>query len=285
MISNMFANGAMGYALERWQIIPWCFYVALVWVGEAWLIGRWLGLTWTVSLFRSFLANAFTGLFCAGSGICAVGLHYPLVGSQVSPVPFLDTLTMLVVWSIPSAVIEFYFWPGWAMSSRLKAFWRVIWTHIVFVPVAIGIILLSPNPYPGTYAISATWTHIHRSWFAHKLMNYVSDNSRFPDGRTPDEIIKEVVQHNHLEAYDESGNTELFNQVEFPRISITSIRTIPYEVNPAVAGKAVREDSSAESDGDQWVWYMRPKLSREQDKILWVNQFTGEARYGDLKQL
>jgi hypothetical protein len=143
----------MGLGLEMWSLPIWGTYCILMVVAEAIFIGRRLDLSWVSSFGISFGANFVTGWGCAVGGCCAPGLHQGLIGGRYDPNPLLNTIFLLVIFAIPSAILEAVIWL-WApraqapMSDRAVV-WRSIKVHLACVPFGLAILLIPARPLSG----------------------------------------------------------------------------------------------------------------------------------------
>lgn len=245
------ANGAMGLGLEMFELSYWFAYVGVTVVLEAWLIGRWIGQSWPVSLGLSILANLFTGVMCGGWGFCAPFLHTIFVGDSMNPNLFLNAVALLLVFAVPSAIFESLIWNRARKEAHEgKVMLRSIGVHLATVPVGLTILLIPAEPYRGLVGDRYQLRHdIKRA-----VQDYVYDKEHAPTQSDPKKLIEE------LQPYMRWGSTDkaiygLYRQ-DRGRFSTGENWKYPVEVNKAVLGKKVKLEGE-ENAPEQVEWFLR----------------------------
>jgi hypothetical protein len=241
----------MGLGLEMWDLSSWFAYVIAMILVEAWLIGRWLGEGWPKSLLISLGANFVTGVLCAGGGCLAPFLHTSFVGPANNPNPFLNSIVLLLIYAIPSALLEALFWVAIARPNRESAavVGRSAFAHLVTVPVALVILLIPSRPYRGLEAMTAYQRRISLFDVHRALETFIQINGRLPSGRTPHEIAEQISNGgNDVERYEIA-----LYRPEYGRFSMGDDWSHPLETNSALRGFKFPDKEGEE----KWVWYVR----------------------------
>lgn len=267
------ANGAMGLGLELWDLNYWFAYVAAIIVAEAWLIGRKLGLGWIASLLTSIGANLLTGGLCA-TGFLAPLLHQSFAGPKWNPNPFLHSIVVLLLFAIPSAVVECFIWRIPVRKENIdKVLRRILFVHIITIPLALVILLIPGNPYVGIQSLTA---HARLTGNVARmddsLAQYLSDKGQLPAATTPEELLKALSEYREAKEGDEWA---LYQPV-YGRFAFGDDRQHPWEFNPAMIGRKVDEESA-----DKFEWYIRyPANDPYGRPTIWVNLSNGVVVYG-----
>jgi len=253
------ANGAMGLGLEMFDPTYWWAYVAAMVLGEAWLIGRGLGRSWTESLVISVVANLVSGL-CGIAGCAAPFFHYPVIGVMN---PFLNAIALMCLFAIPSALVEAIVWQyGLRYFGRLKdpsgevqpikdgrLAGRSLWVHFALVPVALAILLIPNRPYKGMEAWGVSRFSLYK---VERALNvFTSEHGRVPSAATAEQLISQ------LKPFAEADLESAFVEPDFSRFSTGKVSMPEWEINPQLIGKKPEENSVD-------TWYLRLKNTQSQ---------------------
>lgn len=258
LVASASANGAMGLGLEMFELNYWFAYVGVTVVLEAWLIGRWLGQSWPISLGLSVLANLFTGVICGGWGFCAPALHTIFVGDPVNPNLFLNAVALLLIFAVPSAIFESFIWNRARKEAHEgKVILRSVFVHLATVPVGLAILLIPAEPYRGIVGDR----YILRHDIEKAIIGYVADKEHAPTQSDPKKLIEE------LQPYLREGSREkaiygLYRQ-DRGRFNMGERWKYPVEVNKAVLGKRVKLEG--EDAPEQYEWLLRLPGSGDRD--------------------
>ncbi|MCH7904617.1 MAG: hypothetical protein IH944_08645 [Armatimonadetes bacterium] len=250
------ANGAMGLGLEMWDLRYWFAYVVVMVGLEAWLIGRWIELSWTKSVLLSIGANAITGVACGAGGLFAPFLHMSFVGSRMDPNPFVNAVVLLTVFALPSAWLESVVW-RWA--KKPEDVWRfvkrVLVVHLATVPVGLAILLIPEHPYQGMEAMTDYNRRTKVRRIERALQQYVMVNEALPESKDVRGLARELEEHSMN--YDENEIVLVLHRPELTRFSTGERWNHPFEINPELVGK--RFDGGPEDmiEEEKWVWYVR----------------------------
>lgn len=248
MAASALANGAMGLALEMFEFKTWFVYVAAMLIIEAWMIGRWIGVSWPASFGLAISANAFTA-FCCPS-VLTPFLHYSMVGTQANPNPFWNAVALLTGFAFVSAFFESFFWV-WSAHKRQKEWvmWRVLLAHLLGVPLALVILLIPPRPYVGLEAFArAKRRAILRA--AMKSLKWDMSEHPMPDVKTSEDL---VILYSRTSFYKDVPDTwAAAYDPEFSRFATGEDRRIPFELNRALIGKSAKDVKSR-------TWLLRLK--------------------------
>ena len=268
------ANGAMGLGLEMWDLRYWLAYVVAMVALEAWLIGRWLKISWIKSAVISIVANAVTGGLGAASGFFAPFLHISIIGSSANPSPFPNAIALLTLFAIPSGWIESIVW-RWA--TRTKDVWpfvkHVLLVHLITVPIGLAILLIPERPYPGLEITTAYGRRAALYNVSIALENYVRAYEALPGSQTVDGLARELVPHSFS---NDSDMTVALHHGTFSRFSTGDSWQHPFEINPELVGMPLIIDEKAE---EQWVWYLRtPDMGTGYRWGLVIDLNTGDVR-------
>lgn len=244
------ANGAMGLALSIFRWDHWLVYVVVMVLFEAFWIGRALRMPAGDALKKSLRANGITlVLGWLFSGIFGYAL-YGCFGSPYNPNPLAQSILLLTLGGLASALIEAPVW-GWSCGSP----WRSTFAaHVLGVPIALSILLLPARPYSGLEA-QAEW---QRSLVVDTLMRRtlaedIAKKERFPDART----FSDVVEYLRPQLKADKNTPYLWAiayDPQYQRFDTGEQRRSPIEWNTAVAGKRL-------DDVPETVWVMRQRSS------------------------
>src|SRR5438552_14085104 len=185
----------MGLGLEQWDLGYWVIYVIATTVMEAWLIGRWLGMTAGVSIATSVVANTFTGLMCGAAGLLAPFFHYAWAGSNINPNPLLNMLYILLGFALPSAIFEAFVWQIASYVAKPKKeprFFRAsLGAHIIGIPLAFLILLIPDRPYVGLEGYTSHFRDMYVKYGVQRPLElYINDNHRIPNAKNVDELLR-----------------------------------------------------------------------------------------------
>lgn len=251
LAASAHANGAMGLGLEMFELTYWYAYVGVTVALEAWLIGRWLGQSWPISLSLSVLANLFTGVMCGGWGFCAPALHTTFVGDSVNPNLFLNAVALLLIFAVPSAIFESFIWNRARKEAHEgKVMLRSVFVHLATVPVGLAILLIPAEPYRGI----AGDRYLLRHDIEKAIIEYVADKEHAPTQSEPKKLIEELQPYLRWESRDKAIYG-LYRQ-DRGRFSIGERWKYPVEVNKAVLGKKVKFEGE-ENAPEQYEWFLR----------------------------
>lgn len=246
------ANGAMGLGLEMWDLRYWYAYVVVIIALEAWLIGRWLKVSWIKCILISVLANAITGWLGAASGFFAVFLHISIIGSATNPSPFPNAIALLTLFAIPSAWVESVVW-RWA--EKTEDIWpfvkHVLIIHLITVPVGLAILLIPDRPYPGLEATTTFGRRLTLMSVTRALQQYVSVYEVLPPSDTIDSLAEELQP---FTIYKEREVTAALHYTVFNRFSIRDSFDYPFEINADLVGTPVPMNWDVD---EEWIWYLR----------------------------
>jgi hypothetical protein len=263
------ANGAMGLGLEMFQSSYWYVYVATMVGLEAWLIGRWFGVSWLRSLVVAAGANAFTGLLC-GMGAIAPFLHSSFVGTGLEPRPLPNAVALLAIFAIPSAVLEAFVWHfGGGLAKERRLLGRVILVHVVTIPVALAILLVPARPYLGLESQSYYSRRMEIARLGKALERYARTHEELPEAATALELLQAVSPL----SYPPLQPAAVFVP-QFGRFDLRETRRVPWELNPELSGAPLEY-----GDETRWVWVLRPPPGFfANDRWLWIDPASGECR-------
>lgn len=250
LVASASANGAMGLGLEMFELNYWFAYVGVTVVLEAWLIGRWLGQSWPVSLGVSIVANLFTGVLCGGLGCLAPFLHTIFVGDPVNPNLLLNAVALLLIFALPSGLLEAVLWVRVRRDtpeSRLVK--RSLMAHLATVPVGLAILLIPEEPYQG--AIPGRGAQ--RYDIVRAVEVYIAKQGHAPTQSDPKKLIEELRPY--LRNRADQAIYGLFRQ-DRSRFNTGENWKFPAEVNKAVLGKKVATDPREDELG-QFDWFLR----------------------------
>ena len=268
------ANGAMGLGLEEWALAYWFAYVGVTVLFEAWMIGGWLKLSWSRSLWLSSLANAFTGALCGGGGLCAVGLHGQFVGSPLNPNPFFNAVALLTIFAVPSALFESLIWRPSAIkrSPKVISEWRllgrVVVTHLFGIPLALVILLIPERPYLGLEGITA----YKRSFALRRLARHIEERiieEHLPAFGTPGEqaaLLADVPDQTDMWAAPYTP--------EFHRFDTGEAKRRPWVWNTALSGMKLIDDGGP----DDWRILLRAPSTDNRWRGIEVNMAGGDTK-------
>lgn len=254
------ANSAMGLGLERWDLRFWYAYVAVIVLAEAWLLGRWLGFNWKQSLFRSIVANLFTGVICGGIGLLAPFLHTPMAGSRINPNPLADMLLTIAAFSLPSAIFESAFW---TKEGKVRLF-KLCAVHFATIPLALVILLMPDRPYPGLEGFTRARRSVNVWQIEKELQEFIQNNDALPKSASIPELHKEIGSKVELAC---------FYLPTFERFETTEKYTRPFLINASLLGKSI----PATDKDEEWVWFIKPP-DRSNRFTIKINLANGETR-------
>ncbi len=255
------ANGAMGLGLEMFHFGYWLVYVVAMIVFEAWWIGRKSGVSWGASLGISFLGNLITAMLC--SQMAAPALHQPVWGSKLNPNPFLNAIALFLIYGLISAVIEAGLWQ--MMTKKERILGRSLTAHILSIPIALAILLISEHPYAGLDAFThhpRRW--ILENWAKRQLQDQIMEQEKVPAFSTVEEAIRALPPE----------DTEAWTAAYYPnfgRFAFGETRSVPYLWNTALNGKEIGGEE------ENWVWLIRPPKG-EYQRVIEVDLSTGQVR-------
>lgn len=234
------ANGAMGLALEMFEFKTWFVYVAAMLIIEAWMIGRWIGVSWPSSFGVAISANAFTA-FCCPAVLTPV-LHYSMVGTQANPNPFWNAVALLTSFAFVSAFFESFFWV-WSAHKRGKEWvmWRVLLAHLVGVPLALAILLIPPRPYVGLEAFANGARRGSRFDIGRDVALDLMDGNPIPRVENAEQLFRHYAGHPVFGRQLKPIQWEAAYQARFTRFSTGESRLEPIEFNRELAGKKARD--------------------------------------------
>lgn len=272
--AGAFANGAMGLGLEMWDLRYWFAYVLIMIVGEALLIGRPLGFSFAKCLFISSTANFVTGFLCGGLGLLAPLLHGAFVGTRANPNPLLNSVALLLIFAIPSALFENGVWGYFLCRAELAAdrrtLWRSVWVHLVLVPVGLAILLIPDRPYRGLEGTtSMNLRHTFRKARA-AVQSFIDEKGRIPSASTIPELRDELAKSGQL-----PGDVDFvaaLTSPHFARFSTGGDRGVPFEVNLSIRGKKV-----GQAPRESWTWYLRPREESPFERQIEVDLGSGRT--------
>lgn len=255
LAANACANGAMGLGMEMWDLRYWAAYVVAMVVLEAWLIGKCLRLAWWKSLLVSGAANSVTGWLCGAGGMCAPFLHGSIIGDEVNPSPFLNSVALLAIFALPSALIESTIWLRLRPSgmSEWRLLWRVVWVHLATIPVGLAILLIPERPYLGMEATTSIRRKILLFEAGNALQNYIWTNHKMPDGRTPEAMVASLQPY---QTYPDKPILLAFHEPRLTRFATAWDLRYPLEINRSLLGRHIVESSNEE----RLVWFLRPRF-------------------------
>ncbi len=266
----------MGLGLEMWDLRYWFSYVLAMIVLESWLIGRWAKLSWPVCIGVSVLANAVTGFGCGAAGLVAPILHYPIVGSTFNPNPFVNSVALLLLFSIPSAWIESIVWRWTTKPKEIGKFVkRVFLVHLAMVPVGLAILLIPERPYVGMEAFTSSWRRMEFRSLRDEIGTYIGEQERLPVSTNVRGVATELAPYLNSTSSDFAYS---LYEPDFGRFSIGERWRKPFEVNESIAGRAI---TVAEPEKPtNLVWYIRrPYRGAEQNFGLVVDLSTGMVEF------
>ena len=279
--AGVYANAAMGLGLEVFDMRYWLAYVAVTVVFEAWLIGRPLGFGWGLSLLFSASANLISAIMCTNLG--AVGLHNTL-GPKSDPNPFGSIVQLFLGFAVVSSVIELMVW-GTATRAKRKdsglsdwqVWFRLLWVHLLGVPLGLAILLIPEEPYVGWAYQSQVQNW--RGWWnvGRKLTMYIDEHQSIPQASNFDELIEELRFVGFPTNIDRSILDVAYQKP--PTRVATSLRVerIAFEWNKALSGKKLTGDEK-QPRTEGWVWLYRLSAPGFPSRTTYVNLNTGDLR-------
>lgn len=249
------ANGAMGLGLEMWDLRYWFAYVVAIIALEAWLIGRWLKISWFKCILISVLANSITGSLCSVWNPLASLLHWNIVGSQTNPSPFPNAIALLTLFAIPSGWVESVIWRWAAKTNDVWPFVKhVLMVHLITVPVGLVILLIPEHPYRGLEATTDYSRRRDVMRVEQALQDYVMVNESLPKSNAVKGIASELAEF--AMNRDEHELALTFYVPELTRFNTGERWEHPFEVNPDLVGKHLDTEYGGVGEED-WVWYIR----------------------------
>jgi hypothetical protein len=259
---HLLANGAMGLGLEMFQFNYWLVYVVATVVFEAWWIGRKIGLSWSVSLALSVLANAITALVCPF--LLTPALHGAFIGTTIAPNPFGNALALFLGFGLISALIETVIWkPTSKVSDSGGLLWRSLTAHLIGVFMALAILLIPAQPYRGLEYTAARWRLDQLKSWARMAVSA----ERIPSFQSVPEAIQKLPNRSFREY-----STALAYYPTFSRFSFSDDWSRPYIWNTSLNGKPLHE-----TDKDEWVWLIKSPEGTPPNRIE-VNLKTADVR-------
>lgn len=283
--ASAFANAAMGLGLEMWAVPYWAAYVVAMVIGEAWLIGRWLGLSWPASLALSAVANFITGAGCGMMG-CPF-LHYPMVGTREDPSPFLNSVALLALFAIPSALLEALVWTRFRGEKSDRALWgRSVVVHLALVPVGLAILLIPPRPYVGLEAVTFGHRRLNGLTVLRALEGYSREKGKLPSARTLDELQNELqpLGLTREDVYGEKKTIQVrqvFRDPTFGRFDLGSAGGSEWEINPDLVGRKLDLEATKET----WAWYLRSRDPQSKQAAVVVELSTATFTFRMMSEL
>ena len=269
------ANGAMGLALEMFELRTWFVYVAVTIVLEAFVIGRAANLNWKKSLGVSLLANFITAATCAYPGCFVPVLHGSFVGSGINPNPFWNSVALLTFYGLVSALVEGFIWAGFvAKDAKSRTRVASLTAHLVGVPVALMILLIPARPYQG---LERTINR-QRMYFVTSLHESVGlqirKTNRTPSNSSASALISAAAEG----AHDDASNAWAAGyKANFERFDTHEMKREPIEINPGVLGRPVDTNG-----GQYWVWLIRFHFGKgEVDRGLAIDLGSGWVQNAD----
>ncbi len=255
----------------------WFAYVVAIVVLEAWLIGRWMKLSWPKSLGVSTLANLVTGGLCS-LGCIAPLLHQSFVGTRENPNPFLNAIILLTVFALPSAWVESIAWRlASKEKSELKHVGRVVFVHLITIPVGLAILLIPDRPYQGLRWARSLHVAIRAA------ERYVGEHEALPTATEPRSLANQLKPYTSKK--DQDNLVLSLYRPDYSRFSSGESWKHPYEFNPAVLGKKIPAQN--EQSEEKWVWWIRsPKDSTRWGRGIMVDLHSGSIRHSrDVSEL
>jgi len=201
-------------------------------------------------------------------------LHQSFAGPKWNPNPFLHSIVVLLLFAIPSAVVECFIWRIPIRKEETdKVFRRTLFVHIVTIPLALLILLIPNNPYVGLERLTA---YERAQWAVRRmddpLAAYLSENGKLPDATNPEELLSALAKYGELMEGAEWG---LYKRV-YGRFAFGDDRQHPWEFNPALMRRKLNEKGA-----DKFDWYLRyPTAETYGRPALWVNLSNGVVVYG-----
>lgn len=264
----------MGLGLEMWDLRYWFAYVLVMIVAEAWLIGRPLGFSLPKSLLVSLAANFLTGVMCGGMGLLAVLLHGVFVGTRTNPNPLLNSVALLLIFAIPSALFENVVW-GFAQRGTkgeigLPALWRSIWVHLLLVPIGLGILLIPDRPYRGLEGTTSMNLRFAFRKARTAIEGFISEKGRVPSASTIHGLREELAKSGHLP--DGVDFVAALTTPNFSRFSTGGDSGVPFEINLSIRGKKVGRDQP-----EKWTWYLRPREESRFERQIEIDLGSGQT--------
>ncbi len=244
------ANGAMGLGMEMWDLRYWAAYCLSMVAVEAWWMQRKLELSWSRSIFTSLVANAVTGSLC-GIGCFAPVLHQPFVGTGSDPSPFWNSVVILLMFAIPSALAESVVWKvSLRDAPGNKIVLQSLFVHLWTIPIGLVILLLPARPYLGLEATAEYRRFREIQTIARGIEEYLQANERLPSADSPAQLLAE------LRLFTERKfpvPTEIaFQPVAFGRFGDLT-NGVKMEFNPELRGMTLKA-LSTRSDGKR-IWF------------------------------
>jgi hypothetical protein len=255
------ANGAMGLGLEQWDPRYWLAYVGAMVAFEAWFIGKWLALRWYKALTVSFVANFVTGFMCGLGGLCAPGLHSVFIGTNANPNPFWNSIALLAIFALPSALVEVIFWQAMFKRGRdlTKGEWKILGrstvAHLISIPIGLGILLIPERPYLGmeTWAVHARRFEMRQ--LAKDLEAFVATQGHFPLAKSIEALVQEVpAAEDDMWAKD---RPVVLYTPDFRRFDTGEAKRHPFVLSTELGGKKIDIEGS---DVEDWRWYLSPSF-------------------------
>jgi hypothetical protein len=235
------ANGAMSLALGTFGWELWSVYVVATVLFEAFVMGRWLRLSFGKALLYSLGANFLTAI--AGgviSGVVSYGF-LGVFGSRLNPNPFAQTLFLFTLFGLGSGLVEAIIWreskpvrSGEVTGRRVLAL--SLAAHLVGVPLGLAILLAPDRPYRGL----EMQVEGERGWLENSLRNalneYIAEHQALPPDRTYEEVLERLRPR--LDRFGtDPGLWAAAYRADYHRFDTGERRRAPIEWNAAAAGE------------------------------------------------
>lgn len=261
------ANGAMGLGLEMFDFQTWLVYVAATVVLEAWMLGRWMEMSWPKSLLISATANLITGLCC--TQMAAPFLHQAIVGPRVNPSPLGNAIGLFAIFGLVSAFLETIVWlavrpkHGDGAWPDNRVLLRTVTTHAVGIPLALAILLVPPRPYVGLEAFtSSARRQLLDDVLNHSFGDTVKRRGRIPTIGSVEELLRRYPPSERRKGH--AGNAWAAGYApDFARFDLGEACRAPLEWNPTASGRRLAPDAVPEEDGHP-LWLIR---GRHRDRV------------------
>ncbi|MBS1707047.1 MAG: hypothetical protein JST40_14375 [Armatimonadetes bacterium] len=259
-MSGLMANASMGFGLERWVTSYWAIYVVLTVAVEAWLIGRRRNLPWVQRVVRAVGANALTMFF--GAQLCSVFLHSSFAGPRLNPNPLLDSVVLLSIFAIPSALIEA---PFWGSKQKGRDLLYIVAVHLLVVPVGLAIVLIPPRPYPGLEAISEGARRFELTRLMERVEEYAHTHDALPDTRSMEALLDAIGEpRSKMVCFYEPRYERFATKENFSKLT--------FRLNPDLAGYRLLPNS----DGDKLIPILVPIAGQKFAPTYLFNPLTGD---------